>query len=307
MLSLLLILCADAPLRIVGDLRVKQHRIARLRAENAPTGAALLWRFDKKRLDGGRVGDALWIVGPPGEHAIEVLAIRLKDGVTQADEATATLVIEGDAAPAPKPDGKPSPRAALGRLRMGSAGCTATVIGPQRADGRWDVLSAAHCVPAGLKKATFTLPDGTALALTLSIKEASSDLAWFTTDEKRDGLPFALLALKVPEAGTVVWHAGFGVDRPGNLEKGRVTAGEDSTRQVRFDLNVSSGDSGGGIFRENTGELVAAVCCTKGIGRLAPMYGGSSVRAAEIRPPSFSRLLHPMLDLAAFDWEGRKR
>jgi len=49
-------------------------------------------------------------------------------------------------------------------------------------------------------------------------------------------------------------------------------------------LSVSHGDSGGGIFREDTGELVANVCCTKGIGLKTTMWGGCSTKALALLP-----------------------
>jgi hypothetical protein len=303
---------AHAQLKITGETRCKIHRFVKLQAEGAPAGAALLWRWDKKKLDGGKNGDGLWLVGPPGEYVVELIALRLdKEGKTTIDEASTTITIEGDAPPAPPPAAvppKPTPKAALGRLRVGNSGCTATVIGPRRSDRRWDVLSANHCLPRGYTKGTLTMPDGRTLALTLSTREAKSDLAWFVTDEKHDSLPFAMLATKAPVVGTAIWHAGFGVDKPGNVETGKVLAGEDASRQISMYLNVSHGDSGGGIFREDTGELIAVVCCTRGVGRLTQMFGGSSVRAIELRPGhSSAPCEHPVLDLARFDWAGQEK
>ena len=54
-----------------------------------------------------------------------------------------------------------------------------------------------------------------------------------------------------------------------------MTAGPDSNGQLQFRLSVSSGDSGSGIFRADTGEVVGVVCCTSGLGVNAAMWGGA--------------------------------
>jgi hypothetical protein len=79
---------------------------------------------------------------------------------------------------------------------------------------------------------------------------------------------------------------GYGIDRPGNREDGRVTGAETPDGQLQMELSVSSGDSGGGIFRSDTNELVAVVCCTTDRGRKTLMYGGSAERAGRMRPVS---------------------
>jgi hypothetical protein len=221
-----------------------------------------------------------------------------------------------DAPPPPeKPLPKPDPRAALGRLTVGTSGCTVTVIGPRRADGRWDLLTASHCIPGRMTKGSVKMPDGRMLAVTVTVREPGSDLAWLVTDEKVESLPYANLAAKAPEPGVAIWHAGYGVDRPGNVEEGVVLAGESRDRQLSMDLSVSSGDSGGGIFRKDTAQLVAVVCCTRAIGRRATMFGGSSVRAIELRPTGKPEpaaggggpCQHPLLDLTRFGWDGKEK
>jgi hypothetical protein len=53
---------------------------------------------------------------------------------------------------------------------------------------------------------------------------------------------------------------GYGVDKPGNKETGHMVSGPDGNGQLRMNLSVSSGDSGSGTIRADTGELVAVVC-----------------------------------------------
>jgi hypothetical protein len=274
--------------------------MVRLSASGGPEGAALLWRWDRTKLDGGRFGSQLWLTGPPGRHTVEVIAIRLdKDGNTTAEEAFATIVIgDGEPLPPPRPPtpkdpespppgrpGKVDPRAALCQLRVGRSGCTATIIGPRRADGKWDVLTASHCLNSA-SSGTITLSDKRTLKVTKTAQDPRADLCWMVTDDANlDELPHAMLATEHPPAGTAIWHQGFGVDRPGNREEGFVRSAPGSDGKFRMRLSVSSGDSGGGIFRADTGEWVSCVCCT--ISPSPPdgnTYGGSVVRARAIRP-----------------------
>lgn len=241
-------------------------------------------------------------------------ALTLKDSKTLVETARAEVVFEGPAVPvppAPAPPGtvppapKPTPLLALCRFRIGRIGCTATIIGPRRTDGRWDVLCASHCLGVSATRGSISLKDGRTLNVTVTAREKSSDLAWLVTDDKVESLPFALLADKAPPVGAAIWHAGYGVDRPGNVEKGTVAGPIDGQNQLPMVLSMSSGDSGGGIFLESTGELVAAVCCTSGMARKARMYGGSSVRAIALRPKP-AMLAHPYLDLVEADAPTRR-
>jgi hypothetical protein len=326
LLGLLLPAFATAGVTIDGPATVQPGMMARLNLAGAKPGAAVRWdvqpvghagRHDR---DGG--GTRLLVTGEPGTYRVTALSISgtVKDGVVvmEFEEAAFTLKVEGAAVPpvippvVPPvvPPGKADPRAALGRLSVGSTGCTCTVIGPRRSDGRWDVLTASHCWPSGATRGTVRLPDSRVIAVTLAGREASSDIAWMTTDKAYDDLPFAMLAKEIPAPGSAIWHAGYGVDRPGNLEEGTILAGEAKNRQLSFNLNVSSGDSGGGIFRKDTGELLANVCCTRSIGSKTTMWGGSCIRAAELRPKaaaSHEGCQHPTLDLGKFFWDGGER
>jgi hypothetical protein len=109
-------------------------------------------------------------------------------------------------------------------------------------------------------------------------------VAWCVTDDEVKDLPYALIAAKNPEPGTAIWHMGFGVDKPGNREEGTVAEGENAQGQLRMILSVSSGDSGGGIFRADTNELVSVVCCTSGMAQRVSMWGCSAEVARRTRP-----------------------
>jgi hypothetical protein len=226
----------------------------------------------------------------PGTYEVELLVIQQADGGLVVEESTITVVVEGcgpvPPRPEPKPPGKADPVQAIGKLRFGNAGCTATVIGPRRGDGKWDILTASHCTGGVGSRGSFTLKDGRILAVTVAARNADSDLTWLVTDAALDDLPFANLAAKNPPVGTEVWHMGYGIDKPGNREEGRVVGPETPDGQLQFGLSVSSGDSGGGIFRADTDELVAVVCCTTERGRKTLMFGGSAEQAARLRPVS---------------------
>lgn len=177
--------------------------------------------------------------------------------------------------PKSDPLARPDPVAAIGRITFGRAGCTATVIGPQRADGRWDVLTAWHCVRNQPTRGVMVMPDGRRFGVSVVAADADADCCWLVTDDPHPSLPFALLAAQSPGVGVSVWHQGYGIDKPGNRERGRVLSGPDADGQLAFMLSMSSGDSGGAIVREDTGEVVSCVCCTEVLAQPARMYGAS--------------------------------
>lgn len=184
--------------------------------------------------------------------------------------------------PAPTPS--PDPLAAIARITLGSAGCTATVISPQRADGRWYAISAAHCTTAVGQRGTLTTRGGRSLTFRVVSRDVTADVAWLLTDDPVDALPFAELATADPAVGDEVWHAGFGVDRPGNTERGTVSAAPNRDGQIEYRLSVSSGDSGGGIIHTPTGRLLSPVCCTTAPGRTARVWGGGPRAIAAAAP-----------------------
>jgi hypothetical protein len=287
-------------IEIVGETKITPHRMAILSPKGTPDGAGVDWDVspdDKAHVE--QRGKELFIVAPPGKYRVTLRSITVEMGVVQIARCKVEVEFEGSTptlppipipvpptptppTPAPPKDGeKANPAKALGRLRVGSAGCTATVIGPRRPDGRWDILTASHCLDSA-RTGTVTMQDGKVYRVTKTAQDAKADICWLVTDDVIETLPFALLAKETPKADVAVWHSGYGVDRPGNREEGTVL-GVDGL-QLRINLNVSSGDSGGGIFRTDTGELVACVCCTRSRAAKTTMWGGHSVRALEMRP-----------------------
>lgn len=184
----------------------------------------------------------------------------------------------------PSPDRPPDPPNAIVRLSFRGVGCSATVIGPRRQDGRWWILTAAHCCERIGQNGTIRFLDGRVTGVTVQSFDRRSDVAWMTTDNNTELYPFALLAPASPPIGTRVWHAGYGVDRPGNKEAGEILSGPDSNGQLKMKLNVSSGDSGGGIVWNDRGEIVSAVCCTAGRGQFTDTWGVSPEAAQRAKP-----------------------
>lgn len=284
----------DGTLSIDGPDQLDANRLVRCVAKNLPPKAGVIWRVSPAdQVDRGTAARGrLEFTAPPGVYVVELLAVELAaDGTTTINEARKVVKIVGipcppsPMPPPPPPTPKPTeadPVAATARIVFGTAGCTATVIYPRRPDGRWDVLTAAHCT-RDLARGTMILKDGRRIAVSSVRRDAAADTNWLVTDDPVDSLPYAILADQLPAAGVAVWHNGYGVDRPANREDG-VCDGVANGGQLRFTLSVSSGDSGGGIFRVDNGQLVACVCCTSGMGRKVAMYGGSCEAAKRTRP-----------------------
>lgn len=164
---------------------------------------------------------------------------------------------------------------AIGKIQFGNAGCSGTIIAPSLADRRWLILSAQHCVNNQPKKGVFITRDGKRFGIEVLKTDPTSDVAWMVTTEPHDEMPFAYLADDLPKAGDKVWHAGYGVDIPGNREDGKVVEPENSRGQTQFDLSVSSGDSGGGIAVNGQGKIISCVCCKNIDPRSRQMWGAS--------------------------------
>lgn len=309
---------------IEGKTEYDPHTLVNLQAKGVPEKSAILWRVYPSdtidRADTSR--DKLQFAAKPGLYRVELLVIgQGPDGGFSIDEDFTEVRVKPccdkeppqplPPGPGPNPPdghGRLDPLNALGRIRFGSAGCTATVIGPRRPDGRWDVLTAAHCMRGVGEKGTITLRGTTqSIPITIVSHHKTPDVAWAVTDGPHDDLPYAMLATSNPAPGTPIWHAGYGVDTPGNREDGVVAAEENRDGQIRMTLSVSSGDSGGGIFRADTNEVISTVCCTSGMARKVSMWGGSTqqcnrhrpARVSEVEPNGWSPLPIPIREYDA--------
>ncbi len=287
--------CVGKEIEIPAETKIRVNRLGKIEAK-AKTPVKWINLHEDLDVIPDSTGRFAMILGSkPGRYKIAVYTAN-KDGPSEPEYA---IVVIEDPTPRPplppsdpKPPGKTAdPVKATAKIRIGNAGCTATVIGPQRADGYWDALTAAHCHPSGAKSGRIELKDGRRFGVKIGDKNPTADLLWLLIETKED-LDFAVLAKELPAVGTSIWHNGYGYDKPGNVERGTVTAEPNAQGQVRFTLNVSSGDSGGGIFREDTGELVAAVCCTTRIAETGAVFGGTSVIAGKMRKTV--SLFHPI-------------
>lgn len=186
--------------------------------------------------------------------------------------------------PIPQPPGRqPNVSKAIGRIQFGNAGCTATPIGDRLQDGRYRILTAAHCVAKEGQRGTFRGQGGETLSCTVVARDPKADCAWLLSDSTNVLLPFAELADEPPTPGTKVWHQGYGIHNPGNREEGEFVSGPDASGQLRFNLSVSSGDSGGAIVIDPSGRVVSTVCCTERMAVKAAVWGAGPVAIASLR------------------------
>lgn len=172
----------------------------------------------------------------------------------------------------------PNPLGAIVRIGSGNVGCSATIIGPRRPDGRYWVLTAAHCVSGNGQRWSMRFRNGATGGFTIVNFDRQADWAWGATDSSTEVYPYALLADATPPVGTALWHAGYGVDVPGNREDGQLLAVADANGQIRMRMSVSSGDSGGGVVLDGAGRIVSTVCCTTRRGAIADVWGASPER-----------------------------
>lgn len=194
---------------------------------------------------------------------------------------------------------------AIGRIQFGNAGCTATIIGPVSSDDlTLDILTAAHCVKVGAV-GKMTLKDGRDLRVKCVARDATSDAAWLVADNPGGNVPYLLLADGNPQNGEIVWHQGYGIDKPGNRESGLFKGSASNGQQCQFRLSVSPGDSGGGIILDSLSRVVSPVCCTTRLSATGDVFGAAPEYVAKLRPkkhtsdeePSLFYPVLPMPDL----------
>lgn len=194
------------------------------------------------------------------------------------------LPIPGEPPTMPQP---PAPRSnvkeAISRIQFGNSGCTATPIGQRRGDGRYWVLTAAHCVQGTGQRGRLTTQRGDQLTVTVHAVDRGADCAWLLTDSTSTDIPFAELADTLPQPGTRIWHSGYGVHIPGNREDGVFVGGPTAKGQLQFQLSVSNGDSGGAIVVDESGRVLSCVCCTTGVGVRADVWGAGPTAIRQLQ------------------------
>lgn len=207
--------------------------------------------------------------------------------------------------PAP-PNKKWRAEDAIGRIQFGNVGCTATIIGPVvPGDDKIDILTAAHCVKVG-GQGVMKLKDGREFRVKCVSRDPSADAAWLTAENPGGSIPYLELATELPQLGEVVWHQGYGVDKPGNRESGIYKGTTEKGIKCSFRLSVSPGDSGGGIVLDAEGHVLSPVCCTTKLAGMGTVFGAAPSQSAKIRPhfthetaePELIYPVLPMPDLA---------
>lgn len=284
-----LVFAQQETIAIDGETTIKAHRMCRLRATNVGKADGILWRVSPRNKIDKAINSPglLQFVAPPGTYQIDLLVIRKEGESFRILEASTSVTFQGEE----KEEEKPKPRKenidalkALGQIAFGRSYCTAVVIGPQRDDGRWWVLTAAHCVSRLGQTGTFKTYDDKRFSIVVKTLSRTPDCAWCVTSDPIANLWWAKLAQKNPTAGVKVWHAGYGVHIPKNRETGFVKGGPNRNGQMEFMLSVSSGDSGGPIVREDNGEVVAVVCCTTRLSGYGLMFGCAPQVAWRLKP-----------------------
>ena len=197
-----------------------------------------------------------------------------------------------DTPPTAPADPATNPLDALGRLAMAGGYCSATPVTPLGKDGKQTLLSAAHCVKSVGESCQFFTRAGRMVKASVTAINRQADACLLVTEELKEPLPYLLVATETPATGTTVFHSGFGVDVPGNVEKGRILQRDTGSGQVMFSLSVSPGDSGGGICVDGSGRLVSPVCCTTHLAQVGQVYGARPevVRQMMMSPASFISL-----------------
>jgi hypothetical protein len=123
--------------------------------------------------------------------------------------------------------------------------------------------------------AQFVPRSGQSVVATVTAINRDADIAILQTARVDGRLEWIQVAESSPSVGTEIFHAGFGVHIPGNVERGSLVAMANAKGQLQYRLSVSKGDSGGGIAMTKEGKLLSPVCCTDALNQLGNVWGGS--------------------------------
>lgn len=132
-------------------------------------------------------------------------------------------------------------------------GCSGTLIRLDRSN-KYYLLTAAHCVG---RRETKLWHGKDEYPMRLLEADKKRDIALYLVGYTGYNLPVARLAKTSPKRGDRVWHHGYGTDRPGNIEHGKILEPGSLRQACWYTTSLSPGDSGSGQFLEETGELVA--------------------------------------------------
>lgn len=156
------------------------------------------------------------------------------------------------------------------QIRAGNSGCSGTLFRMDSSDQYW-LLTCGHCVHRN-GETVYIRGDTFQLTGVVERFNRQIDICLVRVNERGRQWPVAKIAETPPARGDRVWHHGFGVDRPGNIERGQITTVGDSRWACWYTTALSSGDSGSGQFLESNGELVAL-----GAWGDRPRFGGASL------------------------------
>jgi hypothetical protein len=226
--------------------------------------------------------------GAPGKYVVKIVKVYEDYRIEFENIVVVITPRKGEPKPDPKPEPKPEPNPepdtkpkpdqgepneswnaykAVVKIETGVSMCSATAI--TQLDEDVTLVTAAHCVSRIGQKIRVTPRNNPAFDAYVVAIDRDADLSVLRGKSKNKlntvGLAKAVL-------GERVWHCGFGIDKPGNIEKGHVV--QLGRKQNVYYLNVSSGDSGGGIFNYK-GEWLGAVCCTMSRGMPANVWAGN--------------------------------
>lgn len=137
----------------------------------------------------------------------------------------------------------------------GSGNCSITVIGPRASDGYYYALFSRHCCRSRTTGFSVTVAHLKDHPAEIYARWADADIALIRFKSDQD-VPHALLSSSPPQKGDKVWHKGYGVNRPGNIESGKVLSVGSVSNAMSHTVLLSGGDSGSGLFLEGTMWLV---------------------------------------------------
>lgn len=201
-------------------------------------------------------------------------------------------------------DEERNPHLAIVKVVMSGGSCSATVVGKRSNHGQYTLVSAAHCVRQVGERVRIIHRNGRTTSASVTAINRRSDISILTTDEYNVKLNWTDLAKATPKAGTEIWHAGYGVDQPGNIERGIVVGGPNPDGMVQYELSVSPGDSGGGICMTSSGELLSPTCCTTRLGGRGSVFGGAPevIRTMIASPASYTDVMPVPMPAVRSEW-----
>lgn len=141
------------------------------------------------------------------------------------------------------------------RIHSGNSGCSGTLFRMDTSEQYW-LLTCAHCV-RNVGQAVNIKGDGFELRGQVERFDKRQDICLVRVDERSRKYAVAKIAETPPARGAFLWHKGYGMDQPGNIERGNVLEVGDSYYACWYTTRLSSGDSGSGQFLMSDGTLVA--------------------------------------------------